>query len=50
MCPGWVQTRMGDDGANRPVAEGADTAVHLATLADGGPTGGFFRDRQPIAW
>jgi len=50
MCPGWVQTRMGGDGANRPVAEGADTAVYLATLPDDGPTGGFFRDRQPIAW
>jgi hypothetical protein len=31
-------------------AEGADTAVSLATLEDGGPTGGFFRDRAPIAF
>lgn len=50
MCPGWVQTRMGGEGANRPVAEGADTAVWLATLPDDGPTGGFFRDRKPIDW
>ena len=50
MCPGWVRTRMGGAGANRSPAEGADTAVWLATLGPDGPTGGFFRDREPIAW
>jgi NAD(P)-dependent dehydrogenase (short-subunit alcohol dehydrogenase family) len=50
MCPGWVRTRMGGDGATRSPAEGADTAVWLATLPDDGPTGGFFRDREPIEW
>jgi hypothetical protein len=30
--------------------EGADTALWLATLPDTGPTGGFFRDREPMAW
>lgn len=50
MCPGWVRTRMGGRGAPRGVEEGADTAVWLATLPADGPTGGFFRDRQPIAW
>lgn len=49
-CPGWVQTRMGGDTAPRTVEQGADTIVWLATLPDDGPTGGFFRDRQPIAW
>ena len=49
-CPGWVQTDMGGPNATRTVAEGADTAVWLATLEDGGPTGGFFRDRAPIAF
>jgi NAD(P)-dependent dehydrogenase (short-subunit alcohol dehydrogenase family) len=49
-CPGWVRTRMGGEGAPRTPAQGADTAVWLATLPDDGPTGGFFRDRQPIAW
>jgi NAD(P)-dependent dehydrogenase (short-subunit alcohol dehydrogenase family) len=50
LCPGWVRTRMGGRGAPRSAEQGADTAVWLATLADGGPTGGFFRDRRPIPW
>ncbi|MBI4755913.1 MAG: SDR family oxidoreductase [Betaproteobacteria bacterium] len=50
MCPGWVRTDMGGPNATRSVQEGADTAVWLATLAEDGPTGGFFRDRQPIPW
>jgi NAD(P)-dependent dehydrogenase (short-subunit alcohol dehydrogenase family) len=49
-CPGWVQTEMGGPRAPRPVAEGADTLVWLATLPDGGPTGAFFRDRRQISW
>lgn len=49
-CPGWVNTRMG--GAEAPLTpeEGADTPVWLALLPDDGPTGGFFRERQPIPW
>lgn len=50
MCPGWVRTDMGGSGAPRSVAEGADTAVWLATLPDDGPSGGFFRNREPIPW
>jgi NAD(P)-dependent dehydrogenase (short-subunit alcohol dehydrogenase family) len=50
MCPGWVRTDMGGSAAPRSVEEGADTAVWLATLPDGGPTGGFFRNREPIPW
>jgi len=50
MCPGWVKTDLGGDHAPRTVEEGADTAVWLATLPDGGPTGQFFRDREPIPW
>lgn len=49
-CPGWVRTRMGGERAPRSVEEGADTAVWLATLPDDGPTGGFFRDREPVDW
>jgi NAD(P)-dependent dehydrogenase (short-subunit alcohol dehydrogenase family) len=50
MCPGWVRTGMGGESAPRTAEEAADTAIWLATLPDDGPTGGFFRDRKPIAW
>jgi NAD(P)-dependent dehydrogenase (short-subunit alcohol dehydrogenase family) len=50
MCPGWVRTDMGGPGAPRTVEQGADTAIWLAMLPDGGPTGGFFRDRKAIPW
>ena len=48
--PGWVRTRMGGPAASRSVELGADAIVWLATLPDGGPTGGFFHDRQPLPW
>ena len=50
MCPGWVRTRMGGDNASRSPEEGAQTALWLSSLPDGGPSGGFFRDKKPIAW
>jgi NAD(P)-dependent dehydrogenase (short-subunit alcohol dehydrogenase family) len=50
VCPGWVRTDMGGPYASRSVEEGADTIVWLATLPDGGPNGGFFRDRARIEW
>jgi NAD(P)-dependent dehydrogenase (short-subunit alcohol dehydrogenase family) len=50
MTTGWVRTRMGGIRAPRSVAEGADTAVWLAMLPDGGPRGQFFRDRQVFPW
>ncbi len=49
MDPGWVMTDMGGAGANRSVAEGADTAVWLATAPEI-PTGKFFRDRKELDW
>ncbi|MEG4576764.1 SDR family oxidoreductase [Microcoleus sp. N3A4] len=48
--PGWVQTDMGGPHAIRTIAEGVDTIVWLATLPDGGPTGGFFQDKNLITW
>ncbi|MEU9022122.1 SDR family NAD(P)-dependent oxidoreductase [Actinomadura sp. NPDC048394] len=49
VCPGWVATDMGGPGG-RPVADGAASVVWAATLPDGGPTGGFFRDGHPLPW
>jgi len=48
--PGWIKTDMGGRGASRTVYKGAETPVWLATVPEGGPTGGFFRDRKAIAW
>jgi NAD(P)-dependent dehydrogenase (short-subunit alcohol dehydrogenase family) len=50
MSPGWVKTDMGGPNAPRTVEQGAATAVWLAMLPDGGPTGGFFLDRKLISW
>jgi NAD(P)-dependent dehydrogenase (short-subunit alcohol dehydrogenase family) len=47
VCPGWVATDMGGPGG-RPVAEGAASVVWAVDLPDRGPTGGFFRDGQPV--
>ena len=49
VCPGWVATDMGGSGG-RPVEDGAAGVVWAATLPDTGPTGGFFRDCEPIPW
>ena len=50
-CPGFVATDMGGPmGATKSIEEGAAGIVWLATLADDGPTGGFFRDGRPVAF
>ena len=50
MCPGWVRTRMGTMEATRSAKEGAETAIWLANLPAGSPSGRFFRDKKEIAW
>jgi NAD(P)-dependent dehydrogenase (short-subunit alcohol dehydrogenase family) len=51
VCPGFVATWAGtaELGA-RPVSEGAKGIVWAATLGPDGPSGGFFRDGQPVPW
>ena len=49
-CPGWVHTDMGGPQAPISPEAAAATPVWLATLPDNGPSGGFFRERQPIPW
>ena len=44
------QTAQLDQGAPGAVVQGADTVGRLTTLPDGGPQGGYFRNRQPMAW
>lgn len=48
VCPGWVRTDMGGRGAPRSVEEGAAGVTWAAMLAEGGPSGGFFRDRRKV--
>ena len=49
VCPGWTQTDMGG-GGGRPVVDGAKGIVWAATLDQSGPSGGFYRDGQPLPW
>jgi NAD(P)-dependent dehydrogenase (short-subunit alcohol dehydrogenase family) len=50
VCPGWVRTDMGGPNADRPIEEGVDTIIWLATLPNDGPSGEFFRDKERIPW
>lgn len=49
VCPGWVATDMGGAGG-RPIKDGAASVVWAVMVPDDGPTGGFFRDGQPLPW
>ncbi len=44
--PGWMKTDIGGPDAPFTVEEGAETAVYLATLPDGGPSGQFFAEMR----
>ncbi|MEN8166146.1 MAG: SDR family oxidoreductase [Pseudomonadota bacterium] len=50
VCPGWVHTDMGGEEAPLSIEEGTKGIVWAATLPDDGPSGGFFRHGEPIAW
>jgi NAD(P)-dependent dehydrogenase (short-subunit alcohol dehydrogenase family) len=44
LSPGWMQTDMGGSNAPFTADEGAETAVYLATLPEGGAQGKFFAE------
>jgi len=48
--PGWVKTDMGGDQAPMDLSEGGKTSAELATLPDGGPTGGYFHLGKSLPW
>jgi NAD(P)-dependent dehydrogenase (short-subunit alcohol dehydrogenase family) len=50
MCPGWCRTEMGGQEAPRSAEEGAQTITWLALDAPHTLRGGFYRDREPLAW
>lgn len=50
VCPGWVRTDMGGQGASRSIEKGAETPVWLATDPKMNQTGKFFRDKSVISW
>ncbi|MFJ9024032.1 SDR family oxidoreductase [Streptomyces sp. NPDC102259] len=49
-CPGLVATDFTGFHGPRTPEQGAATAIRLATLPDGGPTGAFFEDAGVIPW
>jgi len=50
MHPGWVMTDMGGRAATVTPEQAAKTALQLATIDAGGPTGRFWRDGVEIPW
>lgn len=50
VCPGWVKTDMGSDKAPLTIEEGIKGIIWAATLPEGGPSGGFFRNGEKIEW
>ncbi|QLC90753.1 SDR family oxidoreductase [Priestia megaterium] len=48
--PGWVSTDMGGPSAPRTPKQAAESILWLATIGTSGPSGGFFRDGEPIDW
>ena len=49
-CPGFVATDINGFRGVRTPEQGAAIAIHLATLPDDGPTGGFFDDAGTVPW
>jgi NAD(P)-dependent dehydrogenase (short-subunit alcohol dehydrogenase family) len=50
ISPGWCRSDMGGASAPRSTEQGASSIVWGVTLADDGPTGGYFQDGEPLPW
>jgi NAD(P)-dependent dehydrogenase (short-subunit alcohol dehydrogenase family) len=48
--PGYCATDLNGHQGRRSAEQGAAAAVRLATLDDGGPSGGFFDDNGSVPW
>lgn len=49
--PGLTATAPGmEEMGARPIPQGASSVVWAAIIPDDGPTGGFFRDGEPLPW
>jgi len=49
-CPGLTATDLSGYSGPRTPQQGAAIAIHLATLPDEGPSGGFFNDAGTVPW
>jgi NAD(P)-dependent dehydrogenase (short-subunit alcohol dehydrogenase family) len=49
-CPGYCATDLNGFRGVRTPEQGAAIGIHLATLPDDGPTGGFFDDGGVVPW
>jgi NAD(P)-dependent dehydrogenase (short-subunit alcohol dehydrogenase family) len=50
VTPGYVSTDLNGNTGHRTVEEGSRVVVAMATLDDGGPSGGFFEEAGPVPW
>jgi NAD(P)-dependent dehydrogenase (short-subunit alcohol dehydrogenase family) len=50
VCPGYCATAMSGYQGPRTPRQGASVAIRYATIADDGPTGGYFHEGGPIPW
>ena len=49
-CPGFCDTDLNEHRGVRTPQQGAQVAIQLATLPDGGPSGQFFNDSGALPW